>query len=70
MGMRSGMTWNEVNGNESSGGHPSSLPAHTWAIDVHVNGLSVVFRLQEEELGHHQAGVLISDLLHTSTEYY
>ena len=44
----------------------SHTHTHTWAVDVHMNGLPDVLRLQKEQLCHYQTGVLISDL-HTHT---
>ena len=35
---------------------------HTWAVDVHMNGLPGVLGLQKEQLCHYQTGVFISDL--------
>ena len=36
---------------------------HTRTIDVHIDWLVMILRLQIEQLGHNQAGVLICHLL-------
>ena len=46
-------------------GTKSHTHIHTWAVDVHMNGLPGVLGLQKEQLCHYQTGVFISDL-HTS----
>lgn len=34
----------------------------TWAVDVHVDGFLVAFRLQEQQLSDHQAGDIVVNL--------
>lgn len=40
----------------------------TWAVDVHVDGLVVALRLQEQQLGDHQAGDSVIDLRRRTDE--